>query len=516
MIQIMLSLILSLAMMVGGAASPADLPSEAHAWTLGNVKLEVLGLPYELEPQLNLAGKLSEDGAALRFSAISNSTTLLPASVGIDSDTVSLSFGTNERVYSFSEDVLTEMTDLDADDIEMGQLMSEFYLEYASFIATVANDPDLLISFSQTVNDALMENAVGEPEDVDIELDGQTLSGQQVTIDLTAAGAIGIVDALAESDLPQIKAIYDKLLAFGNENSGTNYANFSEVLESEYPGDANESLGMPFTFISAETDDLTYDKIDMPITKDDVEMIISEEIVIRGEDLNGNYSMSVQSPLDGLKADILANIANQGPLNAPTSSQMEMTVSAKMEDDSDSVALDLHLSSKDEMDAEGLNNGNFSLNGSVTEGGNPVPFNFSVEWDERANADDSVTNSVSMKLNAMNIDMLGLSFDISSATVADFDAFENMTEMPVTLEMLNGDEEDPDTLNFMTSIMADASRAYMDAMQLYNNSGIQQLVDDFSAIFGYMEGTELSSDNGTIGIIGGSDGPTSIVTTTAH
>lgn len=510
-----LSIFLCLAMAVCGVGSPAELPDTAVTWTLSNVAIEFNGEEHALDPQLRVTTSVSEDRAALHFELESGGQALLPVSAAIAKDAVLASFGSGERAYTLTEDEFMQIVEADdpddADVLAMLDWLSEFYLQYGALIGSVRGDPEKAQALVEVTLTALADSCGGEIEDVEVEVDGATLPAKHRVFTLTAQSLIALMDSLRSCELPELADILNGLLDLGNSVGGTSYASFAEVLESE--GGLEEDFAFPFDITYAETDELQYRAIEFDLSEVDGEMQFSEEVITRGEETTGTVDCHLGTQAaPAVALDVHADMTMTGPANAPTATQMEWDVRCVSEATAESSGMDIaeSISMRSEVN-DGLRSGSLGVTANAIQDDVAVPVTFAVEYAERAEDDGSVTNSVSLSVGQMHMEIARLSFDLNRSEAPAEDYFAGLDEVPLTAAMLADEEgESPEVQIFLSSILADGSQAYLDLFKLQQDPSVQELISYFADLMDTFADYDSADADADTGVIGGADGPTSV------
>ena len=165
-----LSIILCIAMAASGTASLPAQPESMTRWTLHNLTIGNGGQSVSLYNKAVLRSAVSEDAAQLQFYINNGGEQALPVAVGVDEESIMMSFGMGTRAYSINYDALMEAAEIEEADLEFIDQFSAFLLDLGRLLALM-DDPAQAQRVSAAF-DGVYEGFYGEAKLAEVELDG--------------------------------------------------------------------------------------------------------------------------------------------------------------------------------------------------------------------------------------------------------------------------------------------------------------------------------------------------------
>lgn len=490
-----LSLLVSLAMLLGGVNELPTAPETANQYTLRNLTLTVDDETVTLAPELRLTTALGAEEMDVGFEVQVDDATLLPLAGRLDADGISFSLADNGKGYTVSYDALEAMLGVTGDSaiVEALETATETITSLSAYNAA-AKDPaviEQLEAFSWQQINGWLEISGAELTDMEVDVNGSTFPGQYAEMNLSCMDVYASWDALLDCDIEALRDYAQVVLKLMNMTLNADCANFSELIalavEKE---DALDFLNekMPMTMTMAEQDGVGYSRVTLNLAAEETEAyveviaIVSEDSVdmvvianATGKDVDIEMSLNLFADAQNLSAvfDIVGEAAGSyltidadgANMTVETSEQISIAVSEYVIVDENGLAdsffnFGVDTSSSDDMDVEPRT----------------ITLSLDVQSSEAREEDGSITADTTIDLNVENEgDALtaGLAFQTNSATVPFADAFAGKEMLELT-----GDTE----ADVSSQLETDLYALIGDVMILASDDSVMELINMFGAV----------------------------------
>lgn len=314
MIKMLLSVIVSLAMAIGGTTAMPAIPETAHTVTVSDFELSYNGEDVALDPEAQITAALGADELDLHFQINMPDGTLMPVSGKLTNDGAQFIISETGKAYSISDDTICELLGISKEDLALGMLDG-----YADIIR-VYKDPEAQKALSEKMLDYLTGLAEGEAETVEVELNGETVEAQKWIIHTDIAGIYGMYDMLIESGndaisnyLQNMLEMFNKLLN-SSEQQIEHYADLANMLEVDAPMDIELVLNVDQSYVSTKVE-----------TR--VEDLISCIVNVRITPDGMIYAMYLTSEDEANPVEMTITMETEGDPYAPDSMDMDFGMS---------------------------------------------------------------------------------------------------------------------------------------------------------------------------------------------
>ena len=491
MMNTILSILVCFAMLCSGTTALPAQPETAVTWTLRNVTLDCDGESVTLAPEARITTALGAEKAQLHFELGNGEDVLMPVSGEITPDCARFTLGHGEQAYTVTEETLTAMLDLDAEDALYIDLAVGVITDYCALLNRTYADAE----FAQTVSDAAMQAMIdacgAKAEETEVEIDGESYPAQLYNLDMDLKDVLVMLDNLRACGVAEFETLMEDLaeicaLALDGEMEFTNFADLAAEMD-------DMEFSYPMVLTIMQQGDLAYSSMAYSASIDGEEfMEMNLEAVARGEEYRMSAAVAAGMGEQSVAYDV--NMDMTGPYNAPEMMNMNVTMSIvgessysyEEEGDGEAEAVEHICQSLDAttmvMDVnlqtvDGLRDVETTMNmsnnyASYTDGEEDYAIETAVLMecasDAFAEADGSVTSSVSLKLDADG-ESYALSFDLNRAEAAAVDYFDGLKTCELTGDL---DEENPAFAMLTSDAMAFAA----DAMQLAADDSVIALM----------------------------------------
>lgn len=543
--NLILSLIVSLALMFSPTGSLPAQPDTAVTWTLSNVSLDLPQGSVTLNPALRLSRAVGSEEAQLHFEVINGDNTLMPISGRLTEEDLTFSLGKSGNAYRITNEDLVEMLYLGDNALDSLDAVGNVFRDYFALLSREMHDETFAVEGSEAVFKALIESTGAETVQTEMEVDGAMIPAERIEINLTGENMFQFMDAIMNCGVPEIENFFRSYLKIfpllGMPIPAEELTSYAQVYELIMQDDAEEleTLSFPMTITAAVQDDATYAQMQTNFELDGEGMSMNMDTVTRGEEttLEMNLDLNMADTYAGYKIEG----GYTGPANAPTqmaydcyvttstttrepvvndageTEWVEMTeefyITASMEsatkdgltsgsvtmsvdtpiDETTAVNMGkLSLNFDETREADGSVTGAYGLN--VDMMGTNMAFNLNHNQAERKEADGSVTTSHKFNFSSnMMADEVGVSFDLNRAEGPVADLFEgvNVYDLKDISSAMYAEEVeamDPGAMNLMSDIMGLSS----DAMYLFSDESMMELTNLFAGSVD--EAAELPGD----------------------
>ena len=477
--NVILSLIVSLAMLFGGVGELPAVPETASVYTVRNISVSCGDESVDLAPELVLTTALGSDLAEASFKLISDGSALLPVSGRLEADKLSFSLAETGKAYSISNDVL------------LGELGGEtttafaYMEEIVSLLPQIAQIPEAEInSMNEQLYAALFAGI--EPDEVEIEVNGETIAATSYSGEVTEEGLFSILTLLENSENEAIQRYMQMLLELVNMDEGTQYASFSDAFATEY--DAEEPVfSLPLDVTIAYQDDLAYEQVYCSTELDGAVIDVDATTVQQGGTTEMTMNIYSGNEVQYMSCSVYAYTAEDGAMSVSYDVSGGSTISYETMDEAgetvtsttqEDTYIFMNLSS--EVDENGLRDSNFALdasNVSFSAFGDEEEYSeegFSIEgqFSELAEEDGSISTDCYLSLSVPAAGFTAdLSFQLNRAEVPYEDAFAGKKILALTAEDLSGETESA----AMNQLTADAMSLLSDVMLLSADESVVAL-----------------------------------------
>lgn len=494
-----LSILLSLAMMLTGAAGlETDVPM-ANTLTIRNVTLDYNGEGFTLEPSLT-AGVMTDNGTAVYdFSMTSGDKNLFPMQLVITEEAATLVFEKTGQAFSVSADDVNAML---SDALELDKLtMDEETREAFEMLGNLFSAEAQLIAYTPDYTSAYYETLLTGLDPVDT-TEG-TITYENVDYAVTQRHYVIDNDQffqLAESvyaSNEDLKSFYDLILESYNEtlragsDDETTYAPVASLQEIY----AAMGLEMGIDLVKSTTDDEAFSCVNGTLSI--MGEILPQPMTVTMDIYVCNGAVDFTEELAYTIDDTTLSVGAYAH-GDEANNYFEMLIELMPED----------LETATEEDYEDIFSF-FLFIGSDKNESNGTNYSFSLEAadattslaliiDGVAYADNNSSTAVEFYFNDDTTNFaFGFTLDLSSQLFDNAaEGLEAVTVTPENIESISGDLEAT-----LLSMMADLQTlavedSITDAIEFFTNVSIGE-----------------ASTDATIGIIGGSDGPTAVYVT---
>ncbi len=234
--NLLLSIFLSLAMILGGTGSLPAEPDVATTWTLRNVTLDTGAEQRSLDPELRLTAAAGSDQVDLHLEVESGGRTLAPMSLEIAEDALRASFGTEDSVYSLSAQELEALSGIEANVPPMLDAFSELFTSAGALLGDAAGGRPAALHAGLALALAAFKTCGASVQPAQLELDGVPLEGQRIALTLNPESAAALADALRECGAPELEGLMNAALDAINLTGETSYASYAEAIARLAPG----------------------------------------------------------------------------------------------------------------------------------------------------------------------------------------------------------------------------------------------------------------------------------------
>lgn len=430
-VKILLSLVLSLALVLGMACASAETLADTGL-TLRNVVLNINGqeISFPQEARLNLL--LEDESAKLGFELAKGEGVFLPVTGAIDASGARFSLGSSGRVYKLDMGMLADAAGFDAEMLQgenpAALNMAEKMTSAIAGLMNVYQDPEKMAKLFAFM-DGYMAVMLGDAgSDTTVTVSGVEYPAREYAGAVSAGSSMEAMDLMLNTGVEEIDAYTALLLEIMNLSMGAQFTSFAELMSAmgvdpEDEEMAQELMDAKITIANAEG--MLYEAIDMDMEIEDeaafhitAEEIFTPEALILTMDMTGG--MDEENAVD-------VQLAFQADLAEGAATAFEGGLSFDFGyDDSDaqyldyekiSLAVDLSGAKENELWKGDVALGFESAYGwgsaeSPTEHTEAVAFTGG--YAETAEADGSVTSAVDLALNYGEMEF-GLKFDLNVA-----------------------------------------------------------------------------------------------------
>lgn len=473
-----LSFILCFAMLFSSTgALPAQIETAA-AWKISNLTVTIGDESVALTPEARITAAAGAEEAELHFEIGSGERTLMPMSGEITPEAVRFTLGSGGRSYTLTNETFMEMAGITDEDAAMMEVMGELFLSYGKLLAA-ARDPEFSAKHQESAWIMLEALLGAERQETTVELGEETLPAVQLSGKMTGTGVLNMLDAAQNGDIPEMAEMVNAALKLVNQVSGEEpIQKFSDLAGQM---DDMDEMGFNLDMIIAQGE-TAYELVNMSGgAEDEMQMEIAAEAIAQGDATT--LSMTMNATSDGSTMSYLVSADATGPADAPASFDVIYEVIS----DSYYSYENSEGQTYESADVMGMH---IVMNGGYTDGllgmdmqlmaesastygyaDNPnsyeESFSVNVGYDERREADDSVTGAVSIAAEVMD-ENFGVSFDLNRADVAPVDYFADTQAYELTADT------ESDAYNML---MADAMAIAADAMALSADDSVMALVE---------------------------------------
>ena len=491
----LLSIFLCFALAFSGTGTLPAEPEAATTWTVRSISLDNGTETYTIDPELRLTTAIGAEKADLHFEIDSGNRALIPVSAELTSDELRFSMGNGGRAYTLTNEEFLRLADIDPEDLQVLTVVGDFFTSYGALLGSVYGDEQQAAVYSKAVFQAMINACSGDFEQVEIELNGETVEAQRAELNMTFDATFKLLDELRACGIEPMEKLMDSMLALCCQATETEYADFAS-LAAEIDEDIDFSMPMTVTFAAA--DDLAYCLMECDFAVEDSTAQMREEVTYDGEWTIIEATMDMINLSPDTDASYVISAQMAGPLNAPTSvhvsydivmtSEVQIVYEAEDADDDAEIAADpdsfidqteIHMTF-DSAATDGLNDAQFVVNfQELIDDEEQSSGVFHLASAQRREDDGSVTADVTIRFLGEDSEV-GISFELNRAEAAPADYFDGLKMYELTAEEFYNADDEPSEL--MSALQNDATLMALDAMQLTADESVQALVSGVQSI----------------------------------
>jgi len=461
-----LSVILCIAMAVGGTAQLPAQPETMARWTLYNLTIGNGEESASLHEKAVLRSAVSQDAAQLQFHINNGGSQVLPVALNLDAENILFSFGTGARAYSLNYDALLEASEVEKEEIEFMDHVSTFMLDLGRLLALM-QDPEQAKKVDSAI-DSLDEGLLTETKGAEAVIDGVLYPAQYRRGSYNDLSFLEALQEAQQTGVDELDALLRSIADIICLTEGVDTEKGYAGLLERFSVDADEMLETTVETITMEQDGLKYEWSETSASDEEIEysMQNTTEHIERPD--GADFKSQLRNINGKNRMALDARIHTDGPSEAPHA--MELTANFRMEDDYsapvewseeeliyiciETTAMDVRLQienadgqPKTVLDVQGYAAIDKGYEGDMIHEEEPFELHFECIESEAAN--DEHVYSCSMDL-PVGKDTLSLSFDLLRSSEAYADAFG---EMPV-YELDLADENSAAQTMLMSDVMA--------------------------------------------------------------
>lgn len=531
--NLILSLLVSVALMFSPTGSLPAQPDTAVTWTLSNISLDLPQGSVTLNPALRLSSAVGSEEAQLHFEIINGENTLLPVSGLLTRDELLFSLGKSGSAYRISNADLMNILPMDQDSLAAMDVIAEVVQSYFQLLSKEIHDADFSRQVSEASFAAIIEGTDAQIEQTEMEVDGVSIPAQRIEINFTPETMFKMLDVLMNCGIPESENFfrsYLKIFPFLSQGYlSEDLSSYTEIYEQllQLEGPKLDTFSFPLTIIVGVQGEAVYTQMQTDYAMDGQDLSLSLESATIGEETSLDMNMDIN--LNNIYMGYKLMGSYTGPAEAPTQMDFLYCVNSRtksyvpiindagetqwVETSQDiSVTMDLETATKD-----GLTSGNLVVYtvDPIDETTARVPMKFTLDLDqtreadgsitsvydldvnleatkisstctinkaERQEADGSVTTSYKFNLSSnLMEDALGVSFDLNRAEGPVSDLFAGMTiqELKDLSIGTNPGGLNPSAMSLMSDILGLTS----DAMNLMSDESVVELMNMFIGSF---------------------------------
>lgn len=430
-VKILLSLVLSLALILGMACASAETIADAGL-TLRNVVLNLNGqeIAFPQEARLNLL--LEDESAKIGFELARDGSVFLPVAGAIDASGARFRLGASSRVYKLDLGMLADAAGFDAE-ILQGENpaaldMAEKMASAIAGMTGVYQDPEKMAKMFAFM-DGYMAVMLGDAgSDTTVTVDGVEYPAREYAGSVSPKSSMEAVDLMLNTGIEEIDAYTALMLEIMNLSMGAQFESFTDLLDA---------MG-----VDPEAEEMAMELADAKITIANAEGMIYEaigmDVVIEGEKVARITAEAIFTP-----EALIMTMDMTGGEDAADAMDMQLAFRADLAEGA-ATAFEGGLSfdlGYDDSDAQYLDYEKFSLavdfsgakENDLWKGDVALGYESAYGWGsaeeptehteaaaftgsyaENAEADGSITSAVDLTLNYGEMEF-GLKFDLNVA-----------------------------------------------------------------------------------------------------
>lgn len=486
--NIILSLIVSLAMIFSGVGELPAMPETASVITIRDISFSYGDDIVELNPQLRFTGALGAQQADIGFEILLDDKVLMPVRGRIDGENVFFALSEDGKAYTVSDDAIAEAMGLN--DPALGEAL-KLYAEAFSLLPALSS-----AAADQELTELLLNGWLkdGDLEMVEVDLDGESLLAKRYDMEISIADVVSGMDVLQQSKTEAVRDYARILLDIVNiaaqgEFEVADFASLAEIL----PEEARE-ISLPMEITIGSEDDMLYEQAYISTEMEGMVIDVNALATAKGnassmemdfymgnEETYMNYAIAAWVNEDG-SASISYDVSGGSAYSYDIENEDGSSETQTHEQD-----MYMYIAADFQPTEDGLYIGSYNMNlsNSSVTGDSSYENSITLVGDETQSLeeDGSVSTDCYFTLFIQQGDQDGLqvdevmefSFQVNQATVPFEDAFAGREMLELTVEDLRG-ETDSTAIN---SITADALAFTADAMTLSVEESIMELVGMF-------------------------------------
>ena len=254
--NIFLSIILCIAMAVGGTANLPAQKETSDVWTVSNVVISDGKETVTLDKTLVLRSAVGAEDAALQLEIFSGDTLMLPVSASLSADEMKICFGLGKQAYSISNDVIFEAGEMTGEDADILDKASVLMMDLGRFMAKL-HEPGYIDEVDERLSRA--ESFIyTENKFTEVEIDGMLYPAQYRKGAYDDMSMLKVLDELDSSGMPELEALIgstaELLSISAGVESGKGFAGLMERMRV----DEDEMAETAIEEVSMEQDGLEY------------------------------------------------------------------------------------------------------------------------------------------------------------------------------------------------------------------------------------------------------------------
>lgn len=297
-----LSILVCIAMLCGGGAPMPAVPETSTTWTLRNLTIESNGERVTLTPEARFTAAIGSEEAQAHFEIVNGEDVLLPMSGKLTADGALFSLGQGGNVYGISGETLAEITDVDAESLEVMELLTDFMYSCTDLMA-LTQDPEAGPEASGAILTALIGAMDPEDTQVDVEIAGATYAAERYHTDLDMESALGIIEAMATCGVPEMENYLVSYVRCFSAATGTPCESIDDfiALARDEAADAAEDMefSLPLEITLYGDEERAYMGVAMEMDVDEIACRFELQMGAEGEDADCDMTISAGSAYDG-------------------------------------------------------------------------------------------------------------------------------------------------------------------------------------------------------------------------
>lgn len=503
--NVILSLVLCLAMLLGGGSKLPAEPETATTWTVRSAVLTLGDESVALAPEARLSLAAGAERAAMHFEFGDGEQVRMPLSLEAAPDALRFALSDAGRAYNLSaeelEKLFYEMNGIPTDG-EMMEILSGYIYGYGALMASMLHDPAGMRRHREELTRLLFERCATLEGETEVEIGGQSYPAQKFRLKSDSA----MLDALRECDWAELADFLNSTLDLLNYSAGASAGSFEEFYTSSAGEQAAQAMAaMPELLLNVcETEEFTYfgyDGMEFQSGANPGFQLETRkaESILRPEGATAEADLAFT--VGDLRIEIALTEALAGDPYAPDGAHLTCGLRFVPQDESGDAPLEANLRFDAVKDAEGKFSGALRIQPPTEIDGAALPFDtevggkfsdaLSIEIDGAALPFDELTlafapgsedGATSISLTATDAGEIfaGLGFEVLRSEAAPADYFEGAQMYDFAVEDLDTESVSP----LVLALMADSTQLALDGATLLRDPSVQaagELIQRFYA-----------------------------------